>query len=247
MPAHPRTDSSRKFKRLYYELIAVREKEKKNLAHELHDGVCQDFAQVKIDVENYFYRQRKEGRGASPEEHAQHIYETEQIITGFRNAIQKLRSFMDGLDSPLIQDAGLYDALAKYFEGISQRWGIKIHFKAQPRRSGLKREKEIVLFRIIQEALQNIIKHSRATDAWVNISFIKNKLVLVVKDNGKGFFPDKIKKIKQGSGYGLHYMRERCSFLGGQFAIRSQGNEGTKILVSVPLGVSLSRVKKRVK
>jgi len=139
---------------------------------------------------------------------------------------------MEDLVLPPIHETGFVNALKRYAEGVGRRYGIKVHLKIQKDVSGLGNEKEILVFRIIQEALNNIVKHAHAKNAWVDMGQIQQMIILAIRDDGKGFSL----KRKKKANYGLYYMRERTNMLDGRFAIESTINKGTKILISIPIG-----------
>jgi len=225
----------RRFHELYCGAIAGWEKEKENLSKELHDGVCQDFAHVKIDLENIFSKIKENQSDMNVSVSRELNPHFERTIRDLRKSIGKLRMFMGNLSYFPMPDSGLINALKSYLRGVSGRHEMKINFHAQKNIIKLEKEQEIAFFRIVQEAVQNIVKHAKAKNVWIDISKIKNRLILAVKDDGKGFLPRQ-KMTKGGANnYGLFYMQERCAFLEGKFAITSQRGKGTKILISIPL------------
>jgi signal transduction histidine kinase len=97
---------------------------------------------------------------------------------------------------------------------------------------------ELILFRIIQEALNNIGKHASATRADVNLEFADSQLTVAIKDNGKGFdLPDTVGDLSNSGKLGLVGMNERVSLLGGTLVIQSKPGRGTTVDISVPLGI----------
>lgn len=212
----------------------ARERERQKIAGELHDGLCQDFVSVKIVLEGLVNRLKRNRSIASSPSAGKLIFEIERAIQDLRESVEKMRGFMEHLVVPVPPKNGFFNTLKIYVERFNQKHKIKTKFIFPEKKYGFARDKEIVLFRIIQEALLNIVKHSRADQVWVHVLQLKDNLIVAIKDNGVGL---QLKKTKQCNcaGLGLFFMQERCAYLGGKFAIHSKVGQGTKILISIPV------------
>jgi signal transduction histidine kinase len=149
-------------------------------------------------------------------------------------AIQQVRSMSHLLHPPLLDEVGLSSALEQYLEGFTKRSGIEARIEGQlgdlPR---FKPELETAIFRIIQEALTNVFRHSGARKAWVTVSKLRDQIAVTVRDDGKGI-SDNIIEFRPGSvGIGIGGMRQREKEFGGEVRLRNV-NPGTLVEVSIP-------------
>jgi two-component system, NarL family, sensor kinase len=142
------------------------------------------------------------------------------------------------LHPPLLDESGLASALAWYTQGLAERTPLKINLDIPHDLERIPKQMELGVFRVVQECLTNIHRHSGATDALIRISRSNGTLSLEVADNGKGIPADKLAEIQlKGTGVGIRGMRERVGQFQGEMKIES-GPSGTKILVSLPVPVS---------
>lgn len=232
IPKRTMDQLARHYRKLYRGTMLAWEQEKVALAGELHDGACQDLARVKINLE----------RLGSQIANTRHLWASKDggdayqdllfCINDLRDSIRKLRYIMDDLHRPQQFEDDFFNALSKYLEGISSRHAVKVEFNAAKSIPAFRKDDVVIIFRIIQEAVVNAIKHSGARHVWVDISRLGDQVLVAIRDNGKGF---SVSKAQKQSGYGMRFMQERCDFIGGKFAIESRSGKGTKILVSIPV------------
>jgi len=215
-------------------ILLARERERHLVARELHDGVCQDFVGVKINLEGLISRLKRNRAMATSSSSQKLLYEIDRAIQDLRDSVQGLRNFMEELAIPAPQDDSLFDTLKVFFDRFSHKYKIKVQCSFPPKKYGFSRDKEIILFRIIQEAAVNVVKHARADHLWIKIFELKDRLLVAIKDNGVGLKKEKIRQ-KASAGLGLFFMQERCAYLGGRFAIHSKRGQGTHILLSLPV------------
>jgi signal transduction histidine kinase len=133
-----------------------------------------------------------------------------------------------------LDDLGLVPALQSYADKYSQAWPIQVKVEVHGLKRRLPRDVELVLYRVAQEALTNIGKHAGATRADVRLSRRRNRVELVIEDNGRGFEVGKA-RAADGSGLGLFGMRERLGLVNGELEVRSSPDSGTSIRARVPL------------
>jgi signal transduction histidine kinase len=143
----------------------------------------------------------------------------------------------------LLDDLGLVAAAKKYIENYAKQYGISMHIDF----SNLSRERfspeiEITLYRILQEALTNIVKHAQATEVCVSLNKRQDKLILMVHDNGVGFNTEIVKNTHSHTCLGIYGMGERVALVEGTFNIKSAIGQGTKLFVEIPLRGKNNRV-----
>ncbi len=197
---------------LLQRLIAAREGERKSLSHVLHEGPVQDLGALRFAVLN----------NASPKE----------LIALVDSAVHQLRTLSSNLRPPILDHYGLSAALDQL---TVQRGGTaELNVSAQ-RLERLDPDLEIALFRIAQEALTNIQKHSTARHAWIRLEHKGDSLVLEVRDDGEGFdVGPALRRTVQSGHFGLATMHELATSIQGKLQIASAPREGTTITVTAP-------------
>jgi signal transduction histidine kinase len=139
------------------------------------------------------------------------------------------------LHPPLLDETGLSEALRWYIQGLSERSGLEITLDVPEDFTRLSREMELVMFRLVQESLTNIHRHSDSKSAVIRLRRNTDNVSLEVQDHGKGISAEKLSEIQsQGSGVGIRGMRERARHFGGHMMIESSC-KGTKISFQFPL------------
>ncbi|TDL33139.1 histidine kinase [Jeotgalibacillus sp. S-D1] len=206
-------------------IIEAQEEERKRLSREIHDGPAQMMANVlmRSDLIEKVYK----SQGAD-----QAIVEIQQLKSMVRSALSEVRRIIYDLRPMALDDLGLIPTLRKYLSSIEEYSnGTKLSFVQIGEESRLNPKYEISIFRLIQESVQNALKHANATEINVKVEIRSNLISIVVKDDGKGF--DSAEK-KQGS-FGLIGMKERVDLLAGEMAVHSTPGSGTLIMIQVPL------------
>jgi signal transduction histidine kinase len=213
----------RELERLSARLVDAQEQERRNLARELHDEVGQALTAVKMDI-GIALRSDNQARVRGALEEARDLAET--TLRGVRDLSQLLHPSM-------LDDFGLPTTLETYLRKFTQRTGIRAHLSgAIDQRLGA--AIEVCVYRIVQEALNNVAQHSGATTCTVLLTVGTGQLHLIVEDNGRG-----MTAISHGAapGLGLIGMRERAQSLGGVFRVSPRQPLGTRIEVTLPLDV----------
>jgi signal transduction histidine kinase len=210
--------------RLSARLVDVQEQERRTLARELHDEVGQALTAVKMDI-GIGLRADVDIRVRTALEEARDL--TENTLRGVRDMSQLLHP-------SVLDDFGLPATLTTYLRNFSHRAGIRAQL-AETMEQRLAPEIEVCVYRIVQEALNNIAQHSGATACTVSLNAGGGVLRLVVEDNGRGIGPVAV-RMNSGRGLGLIGMRERAQALGGTFTIRERDGGGTVVAVTLPLG-----------
>jgi PAS domain S-box-containing protein len=213
--------------RLLERTINAGEQERKMLAAEIHDGPVQHLTALDVKLETLHDRLTASGPDAGRM--------VEGVQGGLQKSILELRRLMVELHPPALRERGLEAAISDYLGGM-QRAGIATHLESSlERRPGP--DIEITLYRIIQEALMNVIKHAEASSVWVSMHTVGRHAVLEIRDDGIGFDAEKEPTYSIGEHYGLIGMRERAEMVGGEWEIRSLSGIGTTVLVKLPMEV----------
>lgn len=205
------------------QVVALWDHDRKMLAHELHDGVMQEMAGALMHLEA---AQRALERGE-----ADAADQLQTVTRLLRDGIREARQLMDGARPPGLDEAGLLAALPTLVEKFAQTTGIAIEFVPQVTFTRLTPKWETSLYRIVQESLSNIRRHSRARRARVELTQQDDRLELVIRDWGRGFDPQHV----NDKTLGLKGLQQRAQFLGGRAIIESAPRQGTCVRVEVPL------------
>jgi len=208
-------------------LTEVEEKERQNLARELHDQVCQNLANISIALETLVIR-------ANREPLHQVLSRLADVSAVAEQTGEITRDIMENLRPTLLDHYGLEKALRQLGSQFSQRTGIDLEIVGEETDSRLNPDVELALFRIAQESLNNVAKHSRASHVVLAKEVDKGTVRLIVADNGIGFDQNIVADPKEGRGWGLMTMNERAMAVGGQCCIESQPGQGTRVIVEVP-------------
>jgi PAS domain S-box-containing protein len=211
-------------------LLQIQDEERRRIARELHDSVGQMLAAVSM---NLAHVSREAGALTSGSSRAleDNIGLVEQIST-------EIRTISHLLHPPLLDEVGLQSALRWYIDGFSERSKINVDLELPDSFGRLPRNLEITLFRVVQECLTNIHRHSGSTTAAIRVDRSENEVRLEVRDAGKGISSDTQTNLASGklSGVGLRGMSERLRQMGGELAVTSNGT-GTLVLATLPLEI----------
>jgi len=215
-------------KMLSKRLIDLLEKDRRQIAMELHDHIGQMLTSCKIDLEILY--DRLEDLKPELRPHVKAIQEKAVQI------MKDVKSISHGLRPTMIDTLGVVSSLRDLFNGVQQQTNMEVNFFCRRMPKHFDQGKELAIYRIAQEALTNVIRHARAKNVFVNLVKKDGKLSLSVEDDGVGFDQDKVMKTsKRKVPLGLLIMRERTVQLDGEFIIESQPGKGTHVLVEIPL------------
>jgi PAS domain S-box-containing protein len=212
-------------RRLSVRLMTMQDQERRRLARDLHDGLGQELAVAKMVLDKMILQ-----KSAPPEEA---WTEASGIVD---RAIQQVRSMSHLLHPPLLDEVGLLSALSWYVEGLTKRSGIETSLEVQPRDfPRLAAEVETAVFRIVQEALTNVFRHSEASKVWITLSQKKRTIVVAVRDDGKGI-GKRIAELQPDSvGVGIGGMKQRAKEFGGELRL-TNAHPGTLVELVIPCG-----------
>jgi PAS domain S-box-containing protein len=213
-------------------LMRLQDAERRRIARELHDSSGQILTAIGLELANLAEQvQKKTVREIAPD--LAHLVEESQHLVQMLH--QELRTTSYLLHPPLLDEAGLSSAIGWYVQGVSERSGIAIDFDISKEFGRLPRELELVVFRIVQESLTNIHRHSGSKRAAIRIVRAPEAITMDIEDSGKGISREHLGAVQSGaSGFGIRAMRERLRPLGGELQI-SSGADGTRVVVSIPL------------
>jgi signal transduction histidine kinase len=196
--------------------------ERQRLARELHDSVTQSLYGIGLYAEAAG-RALADGDTLSAGDSLREIGETTQ------EALGEMRLLLFELRPPHLEEGGLTAALRSRLQAVETRAGLTVEFDCRGEER-LRPDAEQELYRIAQEALNNILKHARAQHVAVHLDFTSDLVVLEVTDDGVGFAPSR----EHAAGYGLPGMRERAERLGGRLVVHSGPGAGTRVRVEAP-------------
>lgn len=167
------------------------------------------------------------------------MLELQTMIENIKMTIDDMREIIYNLRPMSLSNLGLAATLESYCTHIKRNHNIETDFVLTGEEPNILQIQKITLYRIVQEACNNIVKYAKATKIHIELNFSEEKIEVVIQDNGVGF--DKEKKIKQNSdqlhGFGLSIMRERAKLLEGQFEIQSAPKKGTIVRIIVPVKI----------
>ena len=210
-------------------IIKAQEEERRRVAREIHDGPAQSMANVVLRVEIC-----EKLLKIKPEEVKKELSELKGLV---KESLQDVRKIIFDLRPMVLDDLGLVPALKRYIAELQERCSLHIDFQVlgntNERLSGTL---EIALFRIIQEALNNVIKHAQAKTVEVYLEQAQTQVNLRIKDDGCGFDLEKVLNNSNSDSYGLIGIRERVELLEGSFKILTAPGKGTNLLVKIPFG-----------
>lgn len=204
-------------------IINAQEDERKRISREIHDGPAQMMANIYLRselVERAIRDQTVEGA----------LAEVRSIREMIGASLREVRRIIYDLRPMALDDLGLIPTVKKYIIDMEEYSGVNIQFKSLGEEKRLGQKYEVTLFRLMQESLQNAIKHGQATTIIVKLEIGKNNLSLMVTDNGKGFNPT----MKKDKSFGLVGMKERVEMLHGKLVIHSEETKGTKVYINIP-------------
>ena len=211
-------------------LLSAEEREKKRIARELHDGIGQALTAIKFSVENLL-------RNLSERQIDFNHTSIQTTVPLIRQTIEEVRRIIMDLRPSTLDDLGILATISWFTRELGEIYSaMTIEKKIAIREDEIPRPLKTVIFRILQEALNNAAKHSQAEHVMVCLEKLDDKIVLLIEDNGKGFDVDTVQSLRETThGLGLASMRERASLSGGAFSLKTAPGMGTSICAIWPL------------
>lgn len=227
-----RNGLSNEFGELSGLLLLAQDSERRRIARELHDGAGQILAALAVHLEGLGDRAR--GDASSLEEA---VRDCQELVDQLSREIRTL-SYL--LHPPVLDQCGLTEALRWYTRGLEERAHLSINLEVPLNFERPSPAAELAVFRVVQEALTNVYRHSGSKTATVRLLQDDSRMTVEIEDEGKGIAPERLAQIEgHGSGVGIRGMRERARQLNGELRIASSGT-GTKISLSVPVSKTAS-------
>jgi signal transduction histidine kinase len=205
-------------------LIAAQEKERSRLASEIHDDFSQRLALLALGLEN-----AEEAIGASPDEAVRQVH---VLLNSASEIGADLHTFSHRLHSSTLERLGLVPGVSSLCKEFAIQYGIEVDLLADDIPRSVHPDVSLCVFRIVQEGLRNLRKHSGAAKAQVRLRADAEGIVVTIRDGGLGF---DVRELGNKEGIGIRSMEERANLLGGQFKVRSEPGKGTTIEAWIPL------------
>lgn len=207
--------------------ITGREEERIRLAREVHDGPAQVLANNLMGLER--------SRTLLADQRTDKLAELlRQLSESAREGLREVRGFIADLRPGKLDEHGLAGALNEYLRRYRETVNQAVSFELEPL-PRLPVETEIVLYRIVQESLQNARKHARGAPVHLALGLRQGRLVLTIRDEGPGFDPREVARRAGRESWGLTSMRERAELIGARYLVTSRPGQGTEVSVSLPI------------
>ena len=204
--------------RLSAKLVSAQEEERRTIARELHDEIGQVLAVIKMDLSHA-------ARLVASGEASSEVLDDARSITD--RALHAVRDISHFLHPPLLDDLGLSAAVDWYVQNINKRNELRVHLKTENMSARLPADIEVAVYRIVQEGLNNVLRHAHAKRCDVELVRQRHAVTVTIRDDGVGFDPKGPRAVETGSGLGLIGIRERVAQLGGQLRLDSGPGRGT--------------------
>ena len=217
---HAHLDCSRR-------IMQAGEDERRRISKELHDGVGNILSSAKLTIHSLEKTQGKNEKSIS-----ETASRTAAIVG---EAIKEVRRIIRNLRPPLLDDLGLVSALRDLTDVFKAETGARVRFHGAPPPARLSDELQLAVYRIAQEAIGNVIKHSGAHSLSVTMRGRKDRFILEVKDDGRGFRIPHRGRRRGADGMGLVNMKERAALIGGELEVASKPGRGTRVRLELPL------------
>jgi signal transduction histidine kinase len=213
-------------RRLSRQILSAQEDERRKISRELHDVIAQTLTGINIRLANLKTEAALNTKGLD-----RNIARTQKLV---QHSVNIIHRFARELRPTVLDDLGLIPALHTFMKGFRKQTGMQVSLSAFAAIEQLTGERRTVLYRIAQEALTNVGRHSQASQVDVKIAELDGAVCMTIKDNGKGFLMADTFNVRNKR-LGLLGMRERLDMVGGKFTVRSAPGKGTTVLAQIPL------------
>jgi len=222
---HSRLESMRA--EMLHRTVIAQEAERKRIASELHDETGQALTGLGLGL-----RGLSEIIPINPQKAVQQARQLQSLTT---QSLYELQRLVSGLHPPQLDDLGLAAALRWYAGETTSRFGIKVDIVSQGQQVMIPNDMSIVLFRIVQEAITNVVRHANATRVTILLNYSEEEINLQIEDDGRGFHVvEALDKGSERPSWGLLGMKERATLIGGSCEILSEPSKGTIVIVNIP-------------
>jgi signal transduction histidine kinase len=215
------------------DITRSQEEERKRVARELHDDTVQSLIAINQRLELI-----RNTLDDDPAEVRARVAEVKTMVTG---AIASVRQFSRDLRPLTLEDLGLAAAMQYLVNQLAQSENIEAKLEVEGEISGLSADMEVAIYRILQEALNNVKRHAHATQVKVVAQVTKNQIKLIVRDNGRGFeVPEALTDFASNGSFGMMGLQERAQLFGGNISVQSGPNQGTIVRLTLPRQTNLT-------
>jgi signal transduction histidine kinase len=219
-------------RQLSRQILSAQEDERKKISRELHDVIAQTLTGINIRLAAL-----KKEAGLNTKGLERSIARTQKLV---EKSVDIVHQFARELRPAVLDDLGLIPALHSFVKLFSQRTHLHVDLKVFAGVEQLDSNQRTILYRVAQEALNNVARHAQASRVEVDIQKLANGgIAMKINDNGKSFSVEDVLKIKGRKRLGLLGMRERLEMIGGSFAVESAPGQGTVIIAQIPLGKAM--------
>jgi signal transduction histidine kinase len=208
------------------QLLSAQEEERKMISRELHDQIAQTLTGINIRLASLKTESTLNTKGLQKK-----ISSTQRLV---EKSVDIVHRFARELRPTVLDDLGLIPALHSFMKSFARRTGVRTSLTAFAAVERLDTAKRTVLFRVAQEALNNVARHAQASRVEVGIQKLPDYICMKIKDDGKSFNVERTLHINGGKRLGLLGMRERLEMVGGKFVVESSPGKGTTILAQIP-------------
>lgn len=222
-------ESAKNRQMLGLKIILAQEEERKRVAREIHDGIAQSMA-------NLVLRTEITEKLLETQQYDSVKDEVVDLKDQVRAGLGEVRKIIFNLRPMTLDDLGLVPTIRKYVQDFEDKHSIRTEFNLLGKEIRLPSAIEIAIFRFIQEAFSNVVKHAFASYILVEVTYKKDEIKALFQDNGKGFAVDHVQTM-MGEHVGLVGMQERIKLLNGTFHIESEIDVGTKLELSIPINI----------
>lgn len=209
-------------------IIEAQEEERRRLAREIHDGPAQTLSNVVLRAEicEKLLAGKREELGP----------ELIKLKKAARETLQEIRRIIFDLRPVSVEDLGLVMSLRRYLDDFKKKTDIRGEVAVSGKEERLPSFIEVAVFRIVQESLNNVSKHSWARNVSIKVDYSPSTLTVSIEDDGRGFDLDEALRVSTGrDGFGLSSMRERAGLVNAEFKVETAPGRGTKVSLVVPL------------
>lgn len=223
-------ESESRFRRISRSVLQLQEEERTRISRDLHDGIGQSLTALRIQLELLEQRVAERDAALSPDAaSARELAES---------CLAEVRQLSRVLRPPMLDDLGLGPTLRWLARTLQEKTGVSIELRLEGDEARADPAVETIVYRLVQEALTNVVKHAAAPSAAVTVSKEAARIRVRVEDRGRGFDPAQILSAAEDAGFGVRGMRDRVHFFNGRFALRSTPGSGTVVEAEIPLPAS---------
>jgi PAS domain S-box-containing protein len=208
------------------QLFTNQENERRRIAQDLHDDIGQSMIALILNLKTIHGQLIPD-----QEDIADQIKETIRVV---EDMIRHIRQVLYDLRPPVLDNTSLVKTLEAFCSSLALSTGLRIVFSGQDQLPLIPHAQATALYRLIQEGMNNAVKHAKATSVWINLEYVDGEVNISLEDDGQGFDPGQ----RSGYGIGLLGLRERFMALGGNFDVESSPEKGTRLYGSLPIVVS---------